>query len=344
MDFVGDWHGGTLTAIAKKVATGSARAARLMAAKDIRNDFLSGVIHMRFFATSLALGALALSATTVVTVADADARERRVSGQVQTQRGTAHVERNTTRAKGERSRSTTVTGPSGATRSSSESRTRDREAGTYSRDRDRTYADGTSRSVDVDAQRTGEGTYSASRTVTGRDGETRTQTGDFNRTRTENGATTTGTIQTQNHGAIDYNRETTRGDGARSVSATSSFEDGTTRQRDASVSRDAQTGVVTATGAVTNRQGETRSTSAVRAPTENGSTDSRDTTFADGTTRAIDRTTTRDGEGGASVDRTVTGSDSLPVCTVRPDGDVGPSFFPRAARHSRSRKRGGPPP
>lgn len=262
---------------------------------------------MKIIATTLALGALALSATTAVTVADADARGRRVSGQVQTQRGTATVQRDTSRTKGQRSRSTTVTGPNGNTGSATETRTRDRDAGTYSRDRDRTYADGTSRSVDVDAQRTGEGTYSASRTVTGRDGETRTQTGDFERTRTETGATTTGTIQTQNNGTVDYNREMTRGDATRSVSATSTFEDGTTRQRDSSISRDAQTGVITATGAVSNRQGETRSTTAVRTPTESGSTYARDTTFADGTTREIDRTTTRDGEGGATVERAVTG-------------------------------------
>ena len=48
---------------------------------------------------------------------------------------------------------------------------------------------------------------------------------------------------------------------------------------------------------------ETRSTTAVRTPTESGSTYARDTTFADGTTREIDRTTTRDGEGGATVER-----------------------------------------
>ncbi len=262
---------------------------------------------MKIIATSLALGALALSAASVVTVADAGARGRRVSGQVQTQRGTATVQRDTVRSRGERSRTTTATGPNGRTTSATESRTRDREEGTYARDRDRTYADGSTRSVDVDAQRTGEGTYSASRTVTGRDGDTRTQTGDFTRTTTEDGASVSGLIQTQNAGAVDYQRDVSRADGARAVTSTSTFDDGTTRSRTSATARDASTGVVTSSAAVTNRQGETRATTAVRTPTENGSTYARDTTFADGSTRAVDRTTTRDGEGGATVDRTVTG-------------------------------------
>jgi len=235
---------------------------------------------MKIIATSLALGALALSAASVVTVTDADARGRRVSGQVQTERGTATVQRDTMRTRGERSRSTTATGPNGRSTTATETASRDRAEGTYSRGRDRTYADGSTRSVDVDAQRTGEGAYTASRTVTGRDGETRTQTGDFTRTKTENGANVSGAVQTQNHGAIEVQRDVMRADGTRSVVTTA-----------------------------TNEAGATRSATAVRTQTQTGSTYARDTTFADGSTRAIDRTTTRDGEGGAVVDRTVTGRD-----------------------------------
>lgn len=262
---------------------------------------------MKFIATSFALGALALSAATFVHVPDADARGRRVSGQVQTQRGTATVQRDTARSRVERSRATTVTGPNGRTTSATDTRTRDREAGTYAHDRDRTYADGTTRSVDTDAQRTGDGTYTASRTVIGRDGETRTQTGDFTRTSTENGASVSGTIQTQNNGSVDYQRDVVRGDGTRAVTSSSTFDDGTMRSRASSTSRDATTGVVTSTGSLTSRQGQTTTTNAVRTPTDTGSTYARDTTIADGTTRQVDRTTARDGEGGATVDRTVTG-------------------------------------
>ena len=233
---------------------------------------------MKVIATSLALGALALGAATVIHIPDADAKGRRATGQVQTHRGTATVQRDTFRSRGERSRTTTATGPNGRTTTATDNRTRDHAEGTYTRDRDRTYADGATRSVDVDAQRTAPGEYSASRTVTGRNGDTRTQTGEFNRTATENGASVSGTIQTQNHGALDYQRDVTRENGVRSVTAST-----------------------------TNENGATRTTNAVRTPTADGSTYSRDTTFANGATREVDRTTTRDGAGGATVDRTVTG-------------------------------------
>jgi hypothetical protein len=262
---------------------------------------------MKAIGTTLALGALALGLSTAFTVPDADARDRRVSGKVQTQRGTTTVQRDTMREPGMRTRSTSATGPKGRTTSATETRTRDREAGTATRDRDRTYADGTTRSVDSEVQRTGEGTYATSRTVTGRDGETRTQTGDFTRTKTEDGASVSGAIQTQNNGVVDYQRDVTRGDGSRAVTSSSTFEDGTSIARSSATSRDAATGVRTTTGSVTNRQGETTTTTSVRTPTENGATVARDTTFADGTTRSVDRNAARDGEGGATVDRTVTG-------------------------------------
>lgn len=264
---------------------------------------------MKSLSTTLALGALVLGMSAVIHVPDADARGRRVSGQVQTQRGAATVQRDTVREKGVRSRTATATGPEGRTASRSETRTRDRQAGTASREVDRTYADGSTRSVDASVQRTGDGAYSGTRTVTGRDGETRTQTGDFTRTTTGNGATVTGTIQTQNQGVVDYQRDLSHADGTRTVSSSSTFEDGTSRTRASSTSRDATTGVVSSNASVTNRQGQTTSSTAVRTPTDNGSTYVRDTTFADGSTRSVDRTTERDGEGTATVNRTVTGRD-----------------------------------
>jgi len=264
---------------------------------------------MKLLSTSVALGALILGMVAVVHAPDADARGRRVSGQVHTQRGTATVQRDTVREKGVRSRTTTATGPEGRAASRSETRTRDRASGTASREVDRTYADGSTRSVESSLQRTGEGAYSGTRTVTGRDGETRTQTGDFTRTTTENGASVSGTIQTQSQGAVDYQRDVTRTDGARSVSSSATFEDGTSRTRASSTSRDATTGVVASSASVTNRQGQVRSTTATRTPTESGSTYARDTTFADGSTRSVDRTTERDGAGTATVNRTVTGRD-----------------------------------
>ena len=242
-------------------------------------------------------------------IAPAEARTRHATAQVHGQRGSASAERTTVRARGERSRTTTVTGANGRTTTATDTRARDRQAGTATHEHDRTYADGATRSVDANAQRTGAGTYSASRTVTGRDGESHTQTGDFTRTATENGHSVTGTVQTENHGVIDYQRDTAHVDGTRTVNASSTFEDGTSRTRATSTSRDATTGVVSSNGSFTNRQGETTTSASVRTPTETGAIYSRDTSLADGTTREVDRTRTNTGPGTASIDRTVTDRD-----------------------------------
>lgn len=257
---------------------------------------------------ALAVGAAVLLCSSAF-LAEADARTRRAQGQVQGPRGSAGVERTTTREKGQRSRTTTVTGEKGRSTTVTDTQTRNREEGTYSRDRDRTFANGDTRSVDVDAQRTGEGTFTANRTVTGRNGETRTQTGDFAVTKTDDGRSVSGAIQTQNHGSVDYQRDVSRADGARTVSSSATFEDGTSLNRSSAMTRDAATGAITTVGSATNRQGQTITSTAVRTPTDTGGTYSRDTTFADGTTRNVDRTRTNNGDGTATIDGTVTTRD-----------------------------------
>lgn len=256
---------------------------------------------------ALVVGATALLCTTALTAPEAAARGRHAVGQIHTQRGTATAERTTSRMRGERFRSTTITGPGGRSTTATDTRTVDRAAGTATHDRDRTFADGTTRSVDASAERTGDGTYAATRTVTGRNGETRTQTGDFARTATADGHSVSGTIETQNHGEVDYQRDVSHADGTRTVNASSTFQDGTSRSRTSSTSRDAASGAVTSTTSLTNRQGGVTSSTSVRTPTDAGATTTRNTTFPDGSTREVDRTRTDTGPGSATIDRRVTG-------------------------------------
>ncbi|MBI1252343.1 MAG: hypothetical protein GC189_12830 [Alphaproteobacteria bacterium] len=256
-----------------------------------------------------ALAAILLTAGTLAaSVTEADARGRRGSASVQTERGTYQGNASVNRQRGSRTRESTVTGPNGGQTSVRDERTWNREEGTASHDRTRTYPDGSTRSVDADAQRTGEGQWSASRTVTGRNGETRTQTGDFSATRTENGRSVTGDIQTQNAGAVQYQRDVTRQDGARTVNSTATFEDGTQVSRSSTGSCDGQ-GTCVRDTAVTNRQGQTVTSAESRTRTEDGAVYSRDTTFADGATRQIDRERVGNGDGTGAVNRTVTGRD-----------------------------------
>jgi hypothetical protein len=71
------------------------------------------------------------------------------------------------------------TNRAGETKTWSQSRTKTEDG--WDKSRDVTFADGTTRSVDVDATKTGQGQASFDRTVTGRDGQTRTQTGTVTR-------------------------------------------------------------------------------------------------------------------------------------------------------------------
>lgn len=253
--------------------------------------------------------AVALFAAATLSVGVAEARGRMAHGEFQTRRGTAVGDRTVTKERGLRSATSTWTGPGGKSTSMTDTRAVDRAAGTYSHDRQRTFSDGSTRSVDTDVQKTGDGTFSGTRTVTGRNGETRTQTGDFATTKTEDGRSLTGTIQTQNHGEVDYQRDVSHADGVRSVNSSATFEDGTSRTRSTSTSRDPATGVVTTNGTFTNRNGAATTVSNVRTPTDTGATVNRDITYPDGSTRSVDRTTTVTGPGTADVTRTVTGRD-----------------------------------
>lgn len=250
--------------------------------------------------------AAAAIAVTFAPIADAAARERRSSGSVTTQRGTIQGDSVRTRQPGQATRDATITGPNGRQQTVSQRRQRDVAAGTASTDRTRTFSDGSSRNVNNQLERTGQGTYEVDRTVTGRNGETRTQSGQFETTRTENGRNTTGQIQTQNAGSIDYNRDVTRSENGRAVSSTATFEDGTSLSR-ASQTACAQGAGCTTSATVTNRQGREVSSTQNVQRTQTGAALARDTTFADGTTRSVDTVTTRNGDGSASAARTVTG-------------------------------------
>lgn len=255
-----------------------------------------------------AIAAIAMTALTVsAAYADAEARTRRTQGSVTTQRGTFSGASETVRERGSRSRDTTVTGPNGRTRSTQDDRAWNRENGTYTRDRTTTYGDGSQRNVDTDVLRTGEGAYSASREVTGRNGETRIQTGDFTRTQTENGRSLTGDINTTNAGQIDYQRDITRQDGVRSVNSSATFEDGTSISRASSGS--CANGACASSGVITARNGNQTSWEQNRARTENGATLSRDTNFADGTTRSVDRERIGNGDGTGTITRSITDRD-----------------------------------
>lgn len=248
------------------------------------------------FVASLALSAFADSA---------DARPgRRGGGAVAGQAGGAG---STARARGSRSRDVTVTGQNGRQRSVETDRTRNREAGTFSRDRTTTFNDGSQRVVDVDGQRTGPGSYDVTREVTGRNGETRTQTGSFDVQRTADGRSVTGDINTQNYGQIDYQRDVTRGNGARSVNSSATFEDGTSITRASNGS--CANGACTSTGVITGRDGGQTTWDQTRTRTENGATLERDVTFADGTTRSVDGERVGNGDGTGTITRTVTQRD-----------------------------------
>lgn len=255
-----------------------------------------------------AIAAIAMTALTASAAFDyADARTRRVQGSAATQRGTYSGAAETTRQRGSRSRDTTVTGPNGGTRSTQDDRAWSRENGTYTHDRTTTYANGDQRTVDTDVLRTGDGTYSASREVTGRNGETRVQTGEFTRTQTENGHSVTGDINTTHAGQIDYQRDVAREDGVRSVNASATFEDGTSINRSSSAS--CANGACSSSGVVTARNGDQTSWDQTRTRTENGATLERDVTFADGTTRSVDRERVGNGDGTGTITRSITDRD-----------------------------------
>lgn len=238
--------------------------------------------------------------------AAAEQRGRRGQATIQTERGTYQARGEVRRERGARVRDRSVTGPNGRETSVHDERRWNREEGTYNHDRERTFANGDTRSVDVDAQRTGEGEWTAQRQVTGRNGETRMQTGTFTGERTENGRIVTGDIQTQNHGQVDYQREVTRENGTRSVTSSATFEDGTQISRSSSGACDGA-GHCESQGAITNRQGETTSWSQSRTRDGADVSRARDVTFSDGTTRSVDAVRDGNGDGTGSVERTVTG-------------------------------------
>jgi hypothetical protein len=233
-----------------------------------------------------AVAAIALSALTVsAAFSEADARRR--SGSV--------------------AREVAVTGQNGQQRTVSEQRTWNRGEGVATRDRTTTFNDGSQRTIEVERLRTAPGQYSASREVTGRNGETRVQTGDFTVQRAENGRTITGDINTTNRGQINYTKDISRQDGVRSVNSSATFEDGTSISRASQGSCDA--GVCSASGAVTNRQGNTTTWDQTRTRTDTGATLSRDTTFADGSTRSVDAERVGNGDGTGVVTRTIVNRD-----------------------------------
>jgi hypothetical protein len=240
-------------------------------------------------AAALMLGAaFSFAVPALVVVPDASAKERVRAGKA---------------AQGSSTRERTVTGQNGRSNTVRTERTRDRDAGTYSKDRTRTYNDGSTRTTELDTQKTGEGAWSANRTVTGRNGETRTQSGDFTAEKTESGRVITGDIQTEKRGQIDYTKEVSRGEDGRSVNSSATFEDGTAITR-SSTSSCVQGAGCSSQTAVTNRQGETTTIAQTRTKTEDGWTKNRETTLPNGGVR----TTTVDGqktETGANVTRTV---------------------------------------
>lgn len=253
--------------------------------------------------------AAALAAITALTLSapfdTADARVRRGQASVHTERGNVTARSEVRRERGTRTRDATMTGANGRQRNVHDERTRGDN--TYTHDRVTTYNDGSQRTVDTDVLRTGQGEYSASREVTGRNGETRVQTGEFERTRTENGHTLTGDINTTNHGQIDYQRDVSREDGVRSVNSSATFEDGTAITRSSSGS--CADGSCSSSGVVTARNGNQTTWDQTRTRTENGAVLSRDVTYADGTTRAVDRERVGNGDGTGTITRTVTGRD-----------------------------------
>jgi hypothetical protein len=123
---------------------------------------------------------LAAALASTAFAAPADARVRHVHGSVQTQHGTYHGESTTVRQPGLRTRQGIVVGPNGGATSVYDQRSWG--GGSYSHDRNRTFANGDTRTVDADAQRTAPGVWDYSREVTNRNGVTYTQTGTVTRT------------------------------------------------------------------------------------------------------------------------------------------------------------------
>jgi hypothetical protein len=231
--------------------------------------------------TSIAKSALFAAAAVLALSGafSAEARDRSSRAEIQTKRGTAVAERSVSRENGSATREKSFTGANGKTRG-----------------------------VEANRTRTGPGAWEAERTVTGPNGKTRTQTGDFTAVKTDTGRTVTGVIETQNKGAVAYNRDVVRTDDGRAVAATGTFQDGTSWSRTAAVDCDKGVGCAS-NGTFTNRAGETKTWSQSRTKTEDGFDWSRDVTFADGTTRSVDVDATKTGQGQAAFDRTVTGRD-----------------------------------
>lgn len=260
------------------------------------------------FASTLLLAGLVTAGAYISTVEQADARGRRGQATVHTERGTFQGQGAVHRERGQRTRDATITGPRGGQTSVHDQRTWDRQAGAYSHDRVREFPDGTSRSVDADAVRTAPGEWDVDRIVTGRNGEVRTQSGVINTERTANGRITTGDIQTSNYGQVDIVREVSREGGVRAVDGSATFEDGTSLTRSSVGSCDGA-GACTRSTELTNRAGQTTSIEESRVRDGNTVNYERDTTFADGTTRSIDRDRIGNGDGTGAINRTVTGRD-----------------------------------
>lgn len=256
---------------------------------------------------SLLLGLVAAGAFAAA-VDDADARVRRGQATVETPRGVFQGQGSVQRQRGERVREGVITGPNGGQTSVTDQRTWNRQEGVASHDRERVFPNGDTRTVEADAWRTAPGEWSAQRTVTGVDGEVRAQSGDFSTARTESGRITTGDIQTSNHGQIDYSREVAREDGVRTVNSSATFEDGTSIARSSVGSCDGQ-GACERSTDFTNRAGETTQIEESRVRDGATVTYDRDATFADGTTRSVDRERVGNGDGTGVVTRTVTGRD-----------------------------------
>ena len=207
--------------------------------------------------------------------------------------------------RGARSRTVQWTGAHGNHRTTETSRTWNRRQGVATRDRTTTFNDGSQRTVDVDRQRTAPGAYSVSREVTGRNGDTRTQTGDFTVSRDADGRSVIGDISTSNHGQIDYARDVSRQNGVRSVNSSATFEDNSSITRSSSGSCAGAT--CSSAGVITGRNGQETTWDASRTRTDNGAT--RDVSFADGSTRSVDRERDGNGDGSGTITRTVTGRD-----------------------------------
>jgi hypothetical protein len=123
--------------------------------------------------------ASALMVATLMCAGAAEARERHVSRTWTNQRGTFTAQADVVREPGSRSRHVVITQPDGHQRIISDQRTWNRQTGTMHRDHSVTFADGSRRTLVVDAHQTAPGEFAYTRTVTGRDGESRTQTGTY---------------------------------------------------------------------------------------------------------------------------------------------------------------------